>query len=190
MCTCGTIASFDPVSIVVCVVRKPRPCLSYSRRRDHINLVLLRSDYKGGGLFAPFVSTAHMHANEFKTILTRQWCLLSSRHSEHVLATIVGPSSKLDYVAIPYEWCGHSQLSPDCLLDHRNKQNLRHPAFGPWKHVRKAMFDRPTVAPKTDSLDSSATSSDGESGSDNNPPPPPPCPVNCLSNEHLVFRPY
>ena len=37
------------VSVVVCVVHKPRPCLSYSRRRDRINLVLLRSYYKGGG---------------------------------------------------------------------------------------------------------------------------------------------
>ena len=37
------------VSVVVCVARKPRPCLSYSRRRDRINLVLLRSYYKGGG---------------------------------------------------------------------------------------------------------------------------------------------
>ena len=37
------------VSVVVCVARKPRPCLSYSRRRDRINSVLLRSYYKGGG---------------------------------------------------------------------------------------------------------------------------------------------
>ena len=37
------------VSAVVCVARKPRPCLSYSRRRDRIHLVLLRSYYKGGG---------------------------------------------------------------------------------------------------------------------------------------------
>ena len=37
------------VSVVVCVVRKPRPCPSYSRRRDRINLGLLRSYYKGGG---------------------------------------------------------------------------------------------------------------------------------------------
>ena len=38
------------VSVVVCVVRKPRPCLSYSRRRDRINSVLWRSYYKGGGV--------------------------------------------------------------------------------------------------------------------------------------------
>ena len=37
------------VSVVVCVVHKPRPCLSYSRRRDRINLVLLHSHFKGGG---------------------------------------------------------------------------------------------------------------------------------------------
>ena len=35
------------VSVVVCVVRKPRPCPSYSRCRDRINLGLLRSYYKG-----------------------------------------------------------------------------------------------------------------------------------------------
>ena len=37
------------MSVVVCVVRKPRPCNSYSRRRDRINSVLWRSYYKGGG---------------------------------------------------------------------------------------------------------------------------------------------
>ena len=37
------------VSVVVCVARKPRPCLSYSRRRDCINSALLRSYYKKGG---------------------------------------------------------------------------------------------------------------------------------------------
>ena len=35
---------------VVCVVRKLRPCVSYSGRRDRINSVLLRSlDKHGGG---------------------------------------------------------------------------------------------------------------------------------------------
>ena len=38
------------VSAVVCVARKLHPCLSYSRRRDRINLVLLHSYYKGGGV--------------------------------------------------------------------------------------------------------------------------------------------
>ena len=37
------------VSVVVCVVRKLRPCLSYSRRRDCINLGLFRSLDKAGG---------------------------------------------------------------------------------------------------------------------------------------------
>ena len=40
--------SLTCISVVVCVVRKPRPCNSYSRRRDRINSVLWRSDYKGG----------------------------------------------------------------------------------------------------------------------------------------------
>ena len=37
------------MSVVACVVRKLRPCPSYSRRRDRINLGLWRSLYKGGG---------------------------------------------------------------------------------------------------------------------------------------------
>ena len=37
------------VPVVVCVVRKLRPCLSYSRRRDRINSVLLCSLDKGVG---------------------------------------------------------------------------------------------------------------------------------------------
>ena len=41
--------SLTCMSVVVCVVRKPRPCNSYSRRRDRINSVLWRSSYKGGG---------------------------------------------------------------------------------------------------------------------------------------------
>ena len=38
-----------PVLVVVCVARKLRPCPSYSRRRDRINLGHWRSLYKGGG---------------------------------------------------------------------------------------------------------------------------------------------
>ena len=41
--------SLTCMSVVVCVVRKPRPCNSYRRRRDCINSVLWRSYYKGGG---------------------------------------------------------------------------------------------------------------------------------------------
>ena len=37
-----------PVLVVVSVTRKLRPCPSYSRRRDCINLGLWRSLYKGG----------------------------------------------------------------------------------------------------------------------------------------------
>ena len=38
-----------PVLVVVCVARKLRPCPSYSRRRDCINLGRWRGLYKGGG---------------------------------------------------------------------------------------------------------------------------------------------
>ena len=39
------------VLVVVCVLRKPRPCLSYSRRRDRINLVLLRGYFRSKGVW-------------------------------------------------------------------------------------------------------------------------------------------
>ena len=45
------------VSVVVCVARKPRPCLSYSWRRDRINLVPLCSYYKGGGMVQEVAET-------------------------------------------------------------------------------------------------------------------------------------
>ena len=45
--------SFTCVSVVVYVTRKLRPCPSYSRRRDRINLVLWRSLDKGGGVYPP-----------------------------------------------------------------------------------------------------------------------------------------
>ena len=44
-----------PVLVVVCVARKLRPCPSYSRRRDRIDLGLWRSLYKGGAGYYPFV---------------------------------------------------------------------------------------------------------------------------------------
>ena len=62
-----TMHSLTCVSAFVCVVRKPRPCLSYSRRRDRINLVFLRSYYKGGGGYTcrPVVlaDKARLHKN-------------------------------------------------------------------------------------------------------------------------------
>ena len=45
--------SLTCVSVVVCVARKLRPCPSYSRRRDRINLGLWRSLHKGGGYKDP-----------------------------------------------------------------------------------------------------------------------------------------
>ena len=45
--------SLTCVSVVVCVARKLRPCPSYSRRRDRINLVLLNNYYKGEGICEP-----------------------------------------------------------------------------------------------------------------------------------------
>ena len=38
-----------PLLVVACVARKLRPCPSYSRRRDRINLGLWCGLYKGGG---------------------------------------------------------------------------------------------------------------------------------------------
>ena len=48
-----TLHSLTCVSVVVCVARKLRLCLSYSRRRDRINLGILRSYDKGGGVTRP-----------------------------------------------------------------------------------------------------------------------------------------
>ena len=49
-----TMRSFTCLSVVVYVARKLRPCPSYSRRRDRINLVLWRSlDKRGGGGVGP-----------------------------------------------------------------------------------------------------------------------------------------
>ena len=48
-----TMHSLTCMSVVVCVVRKLRPCNSYSRRRDRINSVLWRSYYKGGAGYPP-----------------------------------------------------------------------------------------------------------------------------------------
>ena len=50
------------VSVVVCVVRKPRPCLSYSRRRDRTNLILLHGYYKGGGTYGEAVKNTSIIA--------------------------------------------------------------------------------------------------------------------------------
>ena len=55
--------SLTCMSVVVCVVRKPRPCNSYSRSRDRINSVLWRSYYKGGGVkhfFGPSFCAFHL----------------------------------------------------------------------------------------------------------------------------------
>ena len=47
--------SFTCVSVVVYVASKIRPCPSYNRRRDRINLVLWRSLDKGGGGYSCLV---------------------------------------------------------------------------------------------------------------------------------------
>ena len=53
------------VLVVVCVARKLRPCPSYSRRRDRINLGLWRSLYKGGaGYKTCAIQRTHLHTLE------------------------------------------------------------------------------------------------------------------------------
>ena len=64
--------SLTCLSVVVCVVRMPRPCNSYSRRRDRINSVLWRSYYKGGGGMIPVVGRGEQ--------------LKTTRYGWHVLA--------------------------------------------------------------------------------------------------------
>ena len=75
-----------PVSVVVCVARKLRPCPSYSRRRDRINLGLWRSLYKvGGGTYLVLLSISNFR---------QQYCV----------AKIWGPSERAaDYRSITYE---------------------------------------------------------------------------------------
>ena len=58
--------SFTCVLVVVYVARKLRPCPSYSRRRDRINLVLWRSLDKGGGGTSSFQSQGHEEAASAK----------------------------------------------------------------------------------------------------------------------------
>ena len=57
-----------PLLVVVCVARKLRPCPSYSRRRDHINLGLWCSLYKGVAgynLFFNIFASAHISQANF-----------------------------------------------------------------------------------------------------------------------------
>ena len=58
------------VLVVVSVVRKPCPCLSYSRRRDRINSVLWRSYYKGGGVLRVELLRYQYYYYLFTAILT------------------------------------------------------------------------------------------------------------------------
>ena len=53
--------SFTCVLVVVYVARKLRPCPSYSRGRDRVNLVLWRSLYRGGGDTTTCSTVTHLH---------------------------------------------------------------------------------------------------------------------------------
>ena len=58
--------------VVVCVARKPRPCRSYSRHRDRINLVLLRSYYKKGGKIPTHACPSYSrHRDRINLVLLR-----------------------------------------------------------------------------------------------------------------------
>ena len=65
--------SFTCVSVVACVVRKVRPCPSYSRRRDRINLGLWRGLYAGGG---GYVQTPKFPASGIGSYEIFFWILL------------------------------------------------------------------------------------------------------------------
>ena len=58
-----------PVLVVVCVARKLRPCPSYSRRRDRINLGLWHSLYNGGGWY--LLQTGTLDSGDSITIASR-----------------------------------------------------------------------------------------------------------------------
>ena len=89
-----------PVLVVVCVARKLRPCPSYSRRRDRINLGHWRSLYKGWrgterlcralGLLT--VSATEMplsNAKGMMTIMNRWPCYISYSHLHFLGAPVV-----------------------------------------------------------------------------------------------------
>ena len=69
--------SFTCVSVVVYVARKLRPCPSYSRRRDRINLVLWRSLDKGGGVHAR-VSFTSPFWGVIRVAYPKAWYLMSN----------------------------------------------------------------------------------------------------------------
>ena len=73
-----TMHSPTCVSAVVCVARKPRPCLSFSRRRDRIDLVLWRSYHKGGG--GGGHDFCEPMNSEVRSNLQVQWVKLSVGH--------------------------------------------------------------------------------------------------------------
>ena len=66
------------VSVVVYVARKLRPCLSYSRRRDRINLVLWRSLDKGGAgyMWNDIYCTMHTFTVSRYAVLSLYFCLV------------------------------------------------------------------------------------------------------------------
>ena len=64
-----------------------------------------------------FLSKAHMSINSELLAPSSGVFYVQGTTTEHVLATIVGPSSKPDGVAIQYEQCGHSRLYAKCSLD-------------------------------------------------------------------------
>ena len=73
--------SFTCVSVVVYAARKLRPCLSYSRRRDRINLVLWRSLDKGGGI-----------------LLSREWANICWISSTRVCALDPGGTTRPHHI--------------------------------------------------------------------------------------------
>ena len=81
------------VSVVVYVARKLRPCPSYSRRRDRINLVLWRSLDKGGGGYmkggqmvthpcAPLPRIEFGHLQVVGMCNCSAWCMIARRVSK------------------------------------------------------------------------------------------------------------
>ena len=85
-----------PVLVVACVARKLRPCPSYSRRRDRINLGLWRSFYKGGAGYQPTLPARALHfGRELLTTPNLWWLAFRERRLAATLRPQVseGPRS-------------------------------------------------------------------------------------------------
>ena len=111
--------SLTCVSVVACVARKLRPCPSYSRRRDRINLGLWRSLYKGGGYSwqDSLLTFAEIELDSTTMFTPGTNVMFICSTGEPVLRQVVGYSEHGDaYHCISYEPEGKTVLPVYCFV--------------------------------------------------------------------------